>query len=164
MPSGVTIRPAEKRDVEALAAMRLSLQEHLKRANAGVWDFSDAQKRGLADTCRGFLKDPDRRIVVACRADGEVVGMAIAVICRHEEYEPGRSGRLDDVWVSPGHRNAGLCRRMVERLLAFFQDAGIETIALNYVVGNAEAEAVWARLGFRPVVVTATARMDQAKP
>ena len=159
MSSGTVIRDAAEADVEVLAAMCLRLQQHLMRANPDLWDLSDVQKRGQAETYRGFLGNPDKRIVVACRADGQIVGMAMGTICRDQKYEPDISGHLDDVWVSPDHRNAGVCARMVERLLASFEQAEIEHVTLRYAVGNAEAEAVWSRMGFKPVLVTAASRL-----
>jgi GNAT superfamily N-acetyltransferase len=87
--------------------------------------------------------------------------MAVGAVCRHEEFTPGRSGHLDDVWVAPEHRGRGLTTRMLRGLLEFFRDAGVEVLSLNYVRGNAEAEAVWTRLGFTPVIVTAVTTLDE---
>lgn len=40
----------------------------------------------------------------------------------------------------------------------FIDSNGIDTMVLNYVNGNLEAEAVWQRLGFRSVLTSAVGK------
>lgn len=157
------IRAAGAADVDALVAMRVRLQVHLQRSNPEVWHFAAGAEDRLAETYRAWLRDDDRRILVACGEDGVVLGMAVGVICRHEEFAPDRSGRLDDVWVAPEQRGQGITTRMVYGLLDFFRRAGVEVLSLNYVQGNVEAEAVWTRLGFNPVIATAVSTLEETE-
>jgi hypothetical protein len=55
------------------------------------------------------------------------------------------------------------CKKIVSELAAFFESNGIDTIVLDYVIGNLEAEAVWKRLGFHRVLTTATAKLTGVK-
>jgi hypothetical protein len=47
---------------------------------------------------------------------------------------------------------------MAETLLVFAQSRGINTVWLDWVEGNREAEALWLDLGFVPAVVQAVRR------
>jgi ribosomal protein S18 acetylase RimI-like enzyme len=91
--------------------------------------------------------------------------MGAGKIWIHADYLPPRSGEFIDIWVDPEHRRRGLAGRMIASLLRFFQTHGIEFLAVNYVEGNALAEALWRKLEFKPVVVTAAtdrARVEAA--
>ncbi|MBW1708709.1 MAG: hypothetical protein JRF41_05060 [Deltaproteobacteria bacterium] len=37
----------------------------------------------------------------------------------------------------------------------------VETLVLNYVAGNFEAEAVWRRFGFKSAIMTAAAKLEE---
>jgi len=64
---------------------------------------------------------------------------------------------LIDLWVDPEHRRRQLARRIVSQLLQFFKINGNDFIVVTYVEGNLIEEGLWRRLGFEPVLATATA-------
>lgn len=44
-----------------------------------------------------------------------------------------------------------------------FEEAQVEVLALDYVIGNTEAERVWKRFGFQPVLTVANARLKEVQ-
>ena len=155
----VQIRPAQPSDVEALVAMRLRINEHMIARNADTWRMSEQQKRAQQAVYLTDLANEEKRILVAAEGDGTLVGMSVGSIRRHEEMAPSVSGRVDDVWVAPEFRQSGIARALLSGLVAFFKDNGVDDLVLNYAAGNTEAEATWAKLGFRPIVTIASAKV-----
>ena len=158
-PQQVQISPAVPSDVERLVAMRLNINDHMIERNAETWRMSEQQKRTQKGVYLTDLANDQKRILVATDGDGALVGMSVGSIQRHEQIEPAASGRIDDVWVAPGFRQSGVARRLVYGLVTFFKDRGLEDLVLNYAAGNSEAEATWAKLGFRPTVTFASAKL-----
>jgi ribosomal protein S18 acetylase RimI-like enzyme len=164
MDDRFTIRDAIVKDIDHVVGMRLRLQEHLLVSNPNVWQMSKKSVSCLSAFYKGALKDARSRLVVAeDNESGRIVGMGFGRIMEHEEHVPSRSGKIDDIWVEPSYRHKGLCQRMISELLTFFGSSKIDTIILNYVVGNLEAEAVWQRLGFSSVLITSTAKRSDVE-
>jgi len=160
MSSHFLIRGATGKDIDSIVAMRLRLQEHLFASNSNVWQMSTKRIAGLPMFYKSALEDQHCHLVVAeDEESGVILGMGLGRIHEHdEEHVPNESGKIDDIWVEPNYRQKGLCKKIVSELVAFFESNGIDTLVLNYVNGNLEAEAVWRRLGFHSVLTTATAK------
>jgi ribosomal protein S18 acetylase RimI-like enzyme len=142
-----SIRSATEKDIDSIVAMRLRLQEHLFAINSNVWQMSTERIAGLPTFYKNALEDQHCRLVVAeDEESGVILGMGLGRIDEHEEHVPNKSGKIDDIWVEPNHRQKGLCKKIVSELLAFFESNDIDTMVLNYVKGNLEAEAVWRRV------------------
>ena len=67
------------------------------------------------------------------------------------------------MWVQPGYRRKGLCRRLTRELLRFFKKNGVSMVTLVYALGNREAAAAWKRLGFVPALVGASGRLSEVR-
>jgi ribosomal protein S18 acetylase RimI-like enzyme len=138
--------------------MRLALEAFVKSRNPLVWDLSRSRAAGLPGFYRRLLRSHDAVAVVAEALPGEeVVGMAIGRLQRHPQFEPGRSGKIDDVWVDPRYRRRSVARRMMIQVARHFRQRGIRMLLLEYAIGNRGAEKAWPRLGFSPVFIGATA-------
>src|SRR5215813_7396909 len=135
-----TIREANQADVEDLERMRLALQAHFAKANPHLVALSARRRATLKDFYRNLIDNPQARVLVAHEPQGtQRIGMAVGRIVPHEEFEPAVWGHIDDVWVEPAYRHRGVCRTLLARLLEFFEEAGIEVLVLDYVIGNTEA-------------------------
>ena len=157
-----SIRSATEKDIDSIVAMRLHLQEHLIASNSNVWQMSTERITGLPMFYKKTLEDRHCHLVIAEDVEsGVILGMGLGRVDEHEEHVPNKSGKIDDIWVEPNHRQKGLCKKIVSELLAFFESNDIDMIVLNYVKGNLEAEAVWSRLGFHSVLTTATAKRSE---
>jgi len=164
MRSHFLIRGATEKDIDSIVAMRLRLQEHLLASNSNVWQMSAKRIAALPIFYKNMLEDKHCHLVVTeDEESGVILGMGLGRIYEHEEHVPNESGKIDDIWVEPNYRQKGVCKKIVAELVAFFESNGINTMVLNYVTGNLEAEAVWRHLGFHSVLITATAKRVEVR-
>ncbi|HUJ91092.1 MAG TPA: GNAT family N-acetyltransferase [Gaiellaceae bacterium] len=77
-------------------------------------------------------------------ADGDV-GLAIA------SRRGTRLGILDMLYVKPEARGTGVGRALVQETAARLQALGVDTVELEVLASNVEAQRVYERLGFAPV-------------
>ena len=156
-----SIQIATLDDIDNIVRMRLSLQQHMFKNNSHLWQMSRKKVSSLPTFYRSVIEHRDSQLLIA--KDGKsrsIIGMAIGRICVHDEYVPNKSGRIDDVWIEPNYRRKGLATRLVSELLEFFKVNHIGVIILEYAKGNIEAEAIWERFGFEPVLTIATANLS----
>ncbi|MEM7226876.1 MAG: GNAT family N-acetyltransferase [Pseudomonadota bacterium] len=158
-PKRVSIRLAVPSDVEDLVAMRLRIEDHMVEGNPDIWRMSAKKQRAKKGDYLTDLANDQKRVLVALDGAGAPIAMAVGSIRRHEETAPALSGRIDDVWVAPKHREAGVASALIQELLEFYKERGVEDLVLVYAAGNREAEAVWETLGFRPIFISASAKL-----
>jgi ribosomal protein S18 acetylase RimI-like enzyme len=152
------IRPATSADVPDLIRMEIALQEDMDNIRRNLLRPDRTKIARLRDYYHSRIQDEQTRLLVAWSADSSrAVGMGAGKIWLHTDCLPARSGELIDVWVDPEHRRRRLARRIVSQLLQFFRTHGIDFIVVSYVEGNRVGEGLWKRLGFEPVLATATA-------
>jgi len=156
------VRAAVVDDIEDLVRMRLSLQGHIQSKNTDLWGISRKRISRLNGFYRLEIENADSRVlVVEDLKAGGIVGMAMGKKLVNENYIPNTTGKIEDVWIEPPHRRKGLCSRLIADLVRFFRSENIQALTLDYARGNSEAEAFWTRLGFRPVIITATASLRE---
>ncbi|HRD78538.1 MAG TPA: GNAT family N-acetyltransferase [Hyphomicrobiaceae bacterium] len=158
----VRLRAARLSELPALAKMRIALQEHLKASNPHVWMLDRHSLPAIEANYRDMLtKGGDRICFLVAEAAGSTQprAMAIGRVAERPEFTPAVTGLIDDVWVDPELRGGGIAKALLADLAAFFRRHNAETIVLDYVIGNREAERLWGSLGFTPVQVGADARL-----
>ncbi len=119
-----TFRPMQKEDVEQVAAIELS-------------NFSEPW------SARAFsvsLLDTDAFFITAC-ADEEVIGYA-------GFYKACEDGDICNVAVREDYRRQGVGEKMLLALMEYGRKMGIANFTLEVRVGNAEAIALYKKLGF----------------
>ena len=164
MQDTLSIRRATQADIESLVEMRLRLQRHMEASNSRLWGISETKISAMPEFYRVGINDPNALLLVVQGHESEdLAGMGLGRICRHGEYVPSASGRIDDIWIEPALRRKGVGTRLVTELLKFFRLRGIEALVLDYAEGNVEAEAMWRRFGFAPVLITATTALTDAE-
>jgi ribosomal protein S18 acetylase RimI-like enzyme len=158
------VRRAGPGDIGELVRMQLALQESMAQTGSKLLQLNCEN----ADKLRAYYQEQTEhmhtRVMVAVQIDpARTVGMGTGRVWLHADYLPPRSGELIDIWVDPEHRRRGLAQRVIAPLLRFFRAHNVEFLAVNYVKGNALAGALWKKLGFEPVVVTAATDRTQAE-
>jgi ribosomal protein S18 acetylase RimI-like enzyme len=143
--AGVTIRratPADAADVAAMVGEIAALEDQTAHVHA-----DDARWRAL-------LGRPDVIVLLAERG-GAVVGYVSALRQLHL-WTGGDVLNLDDLYVRPGHRDAGVGRRLMTALACL---AAPERLLIRWgmEVDNVEAQRFYRRLGatLRPKVLAA---------
>jgi len=164
MENRYTIRTATRGDVTDMVRMRSALENHMQVRNPYLWKHSAKRESAQAELYRKMLENNKILILVIQDAHTKSnIGMGFGMISEHDQYIPGQSGSIEDIWIDPDHRQQGLCRQLVSRLVDFFDSKGIQSLVLRYAQGNHEAEQVWKALGFHPVLSTANAELSEVK-
>jgi ribosomal protein S18 acetylase RimI-like enzyme len=75
--------------------------------------------------------------------DGEPIGVAGLVDCH-----PNEPHHVESIWVAPTHRNRGVFRSLLDRLIEIARQAGSTDLWLWVLEDNLDAREVYERLGF----------------
>lgn len=151
------IRRATVADVPELIRMQVALQNDIDSIRGNLLRPDRTNLTYLREYYHTRLQDEQSLLLVAAADDSSrAVGMGVGKIWLHANCLPPRSGELIDLWVDPEHRRRQVARRIVSQLLQFFKINGIDFIVVTYVEGNLVGEGLWRRLGFEPVLATAT--------
>jgi ribosomal protein S18 acetylase RimI-like enzyme len=127
----VTIRPATLEDVPELVRLRrmmfesMGCEDQARLDRADVWAESYFQTAIPAGTFHGWL---------ATTSTDEVVGSGGVVIDQHPPGPSNRSGQVGyvmNVVTIPRYRRRGIARRMMETLLNWLAEQGIEMVSLH---------------------------------
>ena len=138
-PRAITIRPAEPRDAQAIAAMSRDFVE------SGLgWRYDQARVLRA-------MRDRETLAVVACEgatsgAKGTVAGFAIM------EFGDERA-HLVLLAVRPSHRRLGIGQRMLDWLLDSARVAGMASIHLELRTANEAARRFYRAMGFFETVL-----------
>jgi GNAT superfamily N-acetyltransferase len=134
---GLRIRPATEADAELIFGLILELAEYEKLADRVVGD---------AETLRRSLFEQRAAEALLLELDGEPVGYAI-FFTTFSTFECRSGVWLEDVYVRPEHRRAGVGRAVMEHLAALALERGhirLEWCALEW---NEPALRFYADLG-----------------
>ncbi len=164
MPSKYQIREAHEKDVKELVRMRLDLQKHMSQNNPYLWQISQKRISILSEFYLHKIGDRNSKLlVIEDNRSGSIIGMGLGTLQMHDEYVPSNSGKIDDIWVEPRYRRKGLLKNLLLDLIEFFKSKGIESLTLNYVEDNQEAEVVWKKLGFKTVIKITNADLSEVE-
>lgn len=119
----------------------------LMRAYCAFYDTAPADA-ALLELARTLIADPQREGVqlLARDADATAAGFA-TVFWSWDTTEAARIGIMNDLFVAPAARGAGLADRLIEAALASCGERG--AVRLEWLTGpdNVRAQAVYDRVG-----------------
>jgi aminoglycoside 6'-N-acetyltransferase I len=129
----VTIRQATDGDVATLIALGEAFEREVPELpHREGWE--DA-----ADDVRHFVSN---QLALLAEEEGEPIGFALA------RTEPPRVCYLSDLYVVPEARRRGVAKALMAEVARWGAERGAETLTLEVLTSNAEARAVYDRLGF----------------
>ncbi len=160
----VRIQPASMEDFATLFAMHRALHishrdshisEVIRRAS-GYQNFDAV----LQEDLRHLLRDRASLVFIA-RVDRHPVGYVSGKV----RSEPGRllhrRGFMEDWWVEPEHRGAGIGRMLFEQLRVEFERAGCQVFESSTWASNEGARRAHEKLGFVEAQVSYRLILDQ---
>lgn len=146
------IREATPADRPTLVGFMSALQEAERALEPNRAPGPDIADSHLASLERWVAKKPGGGVLVA-ELDGALAGFLVAaVIVDTGTYLPPETrtfGWISDLWVEPQARGNGIGRALIAAAEARLRAAGIGRVELAAVVGNADALALYERLGYR---------------
>ena len=144
------IRPARPDDLGAIVALVRDLAAYEREPEAAVATESDFAAVLFGEAPTVFCH--------VAEADGEVV--ALAVWFRNFSTWTGRQGIwLEDLYVRPEHRGAGLGRALLRRLAAICVERGWARMEWTVLDWNAPSIAFYRSLGAEPLSEWTTQRL-----
>jgi len=154
--SDVTIRPMRKSDLGPVGTLAAMLVRQHHAWDADRFLLVEPVDEGYRWFFGTQLSERDTVLLVA-ELEGEVVGYAYgAVEGRDWNMLLDRHGTLSDVAVDARFRRRGIGRRLVEAAVTALEAKGAPRVVLYSATPNAEAQALFASLGFRRTMVEMT--------
>jgi len=174
----VTVRAATEDDLDELAALGAALA----RLHHG-WDkdrFSSASTDDVEDGYRWWFSQEMKKSGVCFRVVANVANVASGTpaedgVRANVEGDVGlcgyvygrREGRdwnrlldphaaLIDLYVRPAHRHNGIASALVDAFVAWAAQQKAGPVVLSTAAQNAEAQALFRKLGFRPTMIEMT--------
>lgn len=135
------IRAATRDDVATLAAL---VREY--------WDFEGIRgydEARVSRTLALLLDTPALGRAWLAEEDGRAVGYLVACLELSIEHG-GVMGEIDELFVQPAHRGAGLGARLLATAEEALAAAGCPRLSLEVGRANARARAFYERCGFAP--------------
>ena len=110
------------------------------------------------------IANPDSVVLVADRA-GAVVGYVWADVEGTSWRDlRGPCGFIQDVYVDEAVRHDGIGRKLLEAAIAWIRSKGMRQIVLMTKTGNASAQRLFSRVGFRDTMVEMTLDVEEPAP
>jgi len=157
------VRDADDSDRHALMSFHHSLyqghrDEVVTEEDRPLIEYRDYD-RILSDDLEALLKDPSSHVLVA-----ESQGVAVGYITGRVTVEPRRvlprRGVVEDWYVAPNSRGAGVGASLLRELEARFAAAGCEVIESATWSANEAARRAHDALGFREIRVMYRKRIE----
>ena len=160
----LVVRPAEKRDLDAIAALEPILPTHSTQSPV----FSTTVSRMTPEEARAEVEEElaDARFAAyVAELDGRVVGTALFCPLDLSDgntplMRPASAGFLAFAAVPPDARGLGVGRALGDTCLVWARDSGYEWVAVDWRSTNLEADRTWRAAGFRPTFYRLFRRID----
>jgi GNAT superfamily N-acetyltransferase len=133
------IETARNSDLEPiLQLLRTQLEEHEIVLTA----------EQLQRATQGLIENHAHGRILCARLDGALVGVAVISFLWTLEHG-GPAAWLDEVYVEPSQRGAGIGKQLVEAAMQVARDNGCIALDLEVDAGHEAAERLYARMNFR---------------
>jgi ribosomal protein S18 acetylase RimI-like enzyme len=159
-----TIRPAEARDIPAMAALAARLVHEHHAADPLRFMLPEDVERGYM---RWFGHEHGKSEVVMRVADdgGAVAGYTYARLeARDWNALLDAFGALHDIYVAEAARKNGIGEALLRATLDGLRALGAPRCVLHTMWGNAAAQRLFERAGFRRTMIEMTCELDLGAP
>jgi len=145
MDAQVTIRKATEKDIPAVVELWEEHQEYHVECDAYFERSKDA-KSGFREYLEGNLEGLG---LFVAEVNERKVGFVLGEVDRRPPCFAKREyGMIDDLGVTEEWRGRGIGHRLVERMMVWFEEQGIDRIEARVLVTNPLASTFWEKMGF----------------
>jgi len=147
MPDAITVRRAVEADVpgvgvlwKEMMAFHEALDPRFERASDGEERFAEFLRASLAN---------EKWLLVVADDGGTLVGYGMAAVSeRPPVLKERRMGLVSDLAVSAAYRRRGIGRRLVDEMMRWFREQGLQHAEVNVATCNPLATAFWRSVRF----------------
>ena len=133
------IETARNSDLEPiLQLLRTQLEEHDIVLTA----------QALQRATQGLIENHANGRILCARLDGALIGVAVISFLWTLEHG-GPAAWLDEVYVAPSQRGAGIGKQLVEAAMQVARDNGCIALDLEVDAGHEAAERLYERMNFK---------------
>ena len=156
----LVVRSATRDDIPAIAALAAKLVTMHHDADASRFFLPDDPEGGYA-WWLGQEIDRDEVLLLVATRGARVVGYAYGRIeGRNWNQLLDAHASMQDLWVEPEERAHGVGAALVRAGLEAARAKGAPRAVLYVAAGNARAQELFAKMGFRPTMVEMTCDLD----
>jgi ribosomal protein S18 acetylase RimI-like enzyme len=156
MPPALTVRPAARADMPAVARLAAALVRQHHAFDPRRFLCIEPMEPGYSRWLTREL-DNEEAIVLVAEEDGEILGYAYAALVpRDWNSLLDACGTLHDVYVAEEARGRGIGSALVEDVTARLRALGAPRLVLHAAAQNAAAQRLFERLGFRRTMIEMT--------
>ncbi|MGI9280765.1 MAG: GNAT family N-acetyltransferase [Endozoicomonas sp.] len=149
------IRTIKKSDWKTYKEIRLRSLKDSPEAFCNTYEYARKESdQQWQDRCR--IKSDQKALPLLAEVDGLVCGVAWGVIHRPEDT----TANVYQMWVSPDARGLGLGRALLDSIVNWSRDQGMETVTLGVNTTNISAIALYQSMGFEVSDETEPMRED----
>jgi ribosomal protein S18 acetylase RimI-like enzyme len=164
MVDPVLVRTVTAADLPAVARLAAGLVQYHRALDPLRFMTIENVTAGYEAFLRGELANPAAVVLCASRrGDPTVLGYAYAVVeGRDWNALLDRHGAIHDVFVDASARRLGVAEAMLSAACERLTQRGVPRVVLHTAVQNVEAQALFAKLGFRPTMLEMTRELADA--
>ena len=142
------IRLAREDDAERIGELWLEMIEYHRGFDERMFRASAKGGSIYSENIQNRLSDKRTRALVA-EVRGEIVGYALGMILdvTTELFMPMHSGFVADIYVAEAHRRQNYGRRLVERLVLWFESQDVQYFEWHVTAKNHIARKFWEAIG-----------------
>lgn len=107
-----------------------------------------SKSEGVAQVAARILSDEQYGFFLVARMGSDIIGVAYVSTIMSVEHG-GPVGWLEELYVSPEHREQGVGSALLKAVLEQAREAGLIAIDLEVDVEHQRAESLYTRFGFR---------------
>lgn len=107
-----------------------------------------SKSEGVAQVVARILSDEQYGFFLVARMGSDIIGVAYVSTIMSVEHG-GPVGWLEELYVSPEHREQGVGSALLKAVLEQAREAGLIAIDLEVDVEHQRAESLYTRFGFR---------------
>lgn len=155
MDDTIVIRDATEADLPAIVA--LLADDTLGATRERLEDPLPAVYR---DAFADLQQQNGNSLLVACDADGAVVGCLQFMVLAHVARLGSPRAQIEGVRVAASHRSRGLGRHLFEDAIRRARDAGCGMVQLTTDASRADAGRFYESLGFKPTHIGMKLSLD----
>jgi len=150
----IIVRIAARPDLDAIARLWLGLVDYHQQLDPRLPPAAPDGARRYAARIEDRLDDSSMRVLVAER-DGRIVGYVLAMVVdlMSDLFVHETCGFVADIYVASEARRDGVGRALVDQLLLWFYDQGIEYYEWHVAAHNRAGQAFWQAVGGQPVLI-----------